>query len=96
MTIDARETKMGIFTRLADHLDRRGNLMGGMMERLHVDPAAFDSLTLGQQLGRAARACAVCSHGEECERWQAAHPDGADKAPGFCPNGALWAATRGS
>lgn len=87
---------MGIFTRLTDHLDRRSNLMGGMMARLHVDHGAFDSLTLGQQLGRAARACVVCSHGEECASWQAAHAGGADKAPSFCPNGALWAATRGS
>lgn len=87
---------MGIFTRLADHLDRRANLMGGMMERLNVDATAFDSLTLGQQLGRAVRACAACSHGEECASWQADHPDGADEAPRFCPNGALWAATRSS
>lgn len=87
---------MGMFTRLTDYMDRRGNLMAGMMERPDVDPASFDTLSLGQQLGRAARACAVCKHGEACASWQGKHPEGADQAPDFCPNGALWAATRGS
>ncbi|NMG41724.1 hypothetical protein GRZ55_21030 [Chelativorans sp. ZYF759] len=86
---------MGIFSRLANHLDRRSDLMGGMMERLGVDPGAFDTLARGQQLGNAARACAMCSHGDECAGWQEAHADGAEKAPDFCPNAALWSATRG-
>lgn len=85
---------MSIFDRVAARIDRQSNLMGGMMKRLDVDAGSVATLGLGLQLAQAARACAACGHSEACESWQVAHPEGADQAPEFCPNGALWAASR--
>ena len=82
---------MGIFSKISDHFERQSRLMGGMMDRLGVSLTDIKADPTGLAVERAVRACAFCSHGGECQAWQDAHPDGADTAPGFCPNAAFWA-----
>jgi hypothetical protein len=84
---------MGMFSRIVDRMNRQGTLMGGMMERLDVDLEGAAGVVLGQQLGRAARLCQFCAHGEVCKVWQETHA-ASDRAPAFCPNAALWDSLR--
>lgn len=82
---------MGIFSKIRDRLDRQSRLMGGMMDRLGVSLGDGKADASGLAMERAVRACAFCGHGGECQAWQEAHPDGAERAPDFCPNAAFWA-----
>jgi ornithine cyclodeaminase/alanine dehydrogenase-like protein (mu-crystallin family) len=85
---------LGVFSRITRHFDRQGSLMAGMMDRLDIDVESFAGVGSGMQAEKAMRACAFCRHGEACQAWQTAHPQGATQAPIFCPNRAFWAAHR--
>ncbi len=82
---------MGIYARIAERIERQARLMGGMMERLEIDPAEVARHSMGMGLERAVRSCLSCASPDVCEKWQAetvgstvAH------APGFCPNAPLF------
>lgn len=82
---------MSIFSKIRDRINRQSRLMGGMMDRLGVTLTDGQVDATGLAVERAVRACAFCGHSEECEAWQDAHTDGAERAPDFCPNAAFWA-----
>lgn len=80
---------MGFFKKLDHHV----NLMTRMAETVHVDlgeALAHESLS-GQDLRSAAMACIGCEGGKECPDWLAGHAQGADVAPTYCRNRALFA-----
>ena len=82
---------MGIFTRIAERMDRQSQLMGAMMERLDVDRAGLATEAEGTRLQAAARSCLMCQDIEKCEAWLAGN---CETTPDFCPNSAVFAMHR--
>jgi len=82
------EVVMGLLKRL----DHHSELMENMAQTLGVDLS--DALTQGRLapsgLRDAMLACVCCTGADECPGWLAKHADGADHAPGYCRNGALF------
>jgi hypothetical protein len=76
---------MGFFTRISERMDRQSQLMGAMMQSLHVDTEAAATEASGARLERAARSCLMCQDSDKCERWLEGHAD-AEAGPDFCPN----------
>ena len=79
---------MGIFTRIADRMDRQTNLMGAMMQRLDVDVVGAAADASGTRLGTAGRKCLACRDSDACQRWLDGNSEG---YPDFCPNASFFA-----
>ncbi|MBA5778023.1 hypothetical protein H2509_12900 [Stappia sp. F7233] len=73
-----------------DRMSEKASLMGRMITTV----GAIDHIPTSQsgdgQLRRAATRCMGCGKPGECAEWLEEHQAGADHAPGFCPNGALF------
>jgi len=79
---------MGLFAKL----DRHADLMNRMAETLHTDLSgalARESLS-AQELRNAIMACVGCEGGSQCPDWLHKHPQGADDAPAYCRNRAVF------
>ncbi len=86
---------MSMLERITARLDQQSLLMGGMMDRLRLDPADIARAASGTRIARAARTCMLCRSSTECRAWQQTVTN-ADEAPDFCPNRALFSLSRGS
>ena len=82
---------MGIMERFEGRLERQAHLMGGMMDRLGVNPERAAQDAFGLDMARATRACLFCRHSDECEVWLSTHP-ATGAAPDFCRNRSFFAA----
>lgn len=82
---------MGIFTRIANHMDRQSGLMHSMMQRMDVDVDSMASYGSGLSLETAVRSCIACHNSDKCEHWLE-NNDGS--APSFCPNASFFASYR--
>lgn len=66
--------------------ERQAQLMGRMMERLRVDPAA--AALRARAFAAAGRRCLWCGASRQCGRWL---EEGGGSAPSFCPNARFFA-----
>lgn len=82
---------MGIFTRIANRMDRQSGLMSAMMQRMDVDMAGVAADGSGLSLEAAVRSCLACHNSEKCQHWLESD-NGAD--PDFCPNASFFALHR--
>ena len=75
-------------------LARHANLVNAMATTVGADlPRAMaEGRLTGEGLRSAVLRCSGCEHTEECVDWLEGHADGADGAPGYCRNRALFAA----
>ena len=82
---------MGIFTRIANRMDRQSGLMGAMMQRMDVDMAGVAADGSGMSLEGASRSWLACKHGNECQHWLESD---SGSEPDFCPNASFFALHR--
>lgn len=82
---------MGIFTRIANRMDRQSGLMGAMMQRLDLDIAGVAGDGSGMALESAIRSCLACRNSDECKHWL---ESGSGSEPDFCPNASFFALHR--
>lgn len=75
-------------------LTRHAALANEMAEKTGADlPRAMaEGRLTGEGVREAVLRCTYCERVEACESWLARHPDGAEAAPGYCRNAALFAA----
>lgn len=66
---------------------RQSRLMGAMMDRLGIDPAA--AALRGRAFDAAMRRCLWCAASGRCGQWLGT-ADRQDPAPAFCPNVAFF------
>ena len=79
---------MGIFTRIANRMDRQSGLMHAMMQRMDVDMDSMAASGSGRSLEAAVRSCLACHNSDECQHWL----EGSDGSePDFCPNAPYFA-----
>ncbi|HEY7383792.1 MAG TPA: DUF6455 family protein [Beijerinckiaceae bacterium] len=76
---------------MAKRVECQARLMGEMMDRLGVDPAAAAREGRGAAFASASRACLLCSHATECRQWL---DEPGRTAPPFCPNAPFFARVR--
>lgn len=76
---------------LMKRLDERAGLMGRMMRIVGATEAMPQDITLAATMRAAAHRCMGCDRPRDCAEWLAEHEDGADRAPGYCRNGDLFA-----
>lgn len=82
---------MGIFTRIANRMERQSGLMGAMMQRMDLDMAGVAADGSGISLEAAIRSCLACGNSDECKHWL---ESGSDTQPNFCPNASFFALHR--
>ncbi|WP_186389037.1 MULTISPECIES: DUF6455 family protein [unclassified Stappia] len=80
---------------LMKRLDERAGLMGRMMRTVGADDTLPSGMILESTMRTAAARCMGCERPQDCANWLEEHADGAAHAPGFCPNGELFAAWTG-
>jgi hypothetical protein len=66
-------------------VERQAVRMHEMMDRLHVDPAAFARLRQGEVYAEARARCLYCGATDKCLRWLEGQ-DRPGKRPDFCLN----------
>jgi hypothetical protein len=72
--------------RMSRRAERQARLMGGMMERVGVDPERAPQR--GWAFAAASRRCLWCAAVDVCAAWQ--KETGGSDAPAFCPNAAFF------
>lgn len=86
---------MGIFSRVADRIDRQGQLMGSMMDCLDVDLERACREGEGWRMENAIRSCILCRDSDACACWLRRHAkDECVSGPPFCPNHIFFAQHR--
>ncbi len=70
----------GIVARMARMATRVGADMGIAFREGRLSP---------EDLSSAITRCHGCTSTDECDAWLAAHPEGADRPPGYCRNADL-------
>ncbi|MDH3265236.1 MAG: DUF6455 family protein [Paracoccaceae bacterium] len=75
-------------------LARHANLVNTMASTVGADlsRAVAEGRLTGEGLRTAVLRCSGCEHPGECGDWLEGHADGAEAAPGYCRNRALFAA----
>uniref|UniRef100_UPI003BA9CAD9 DUF6455 family protein n=1 Tax=Stappia sp. TaxID=1870903 RepID=UPI003BA9CAD9 len=76
---------------LLKRMDERARLMGEMMRTVGATEGMPESLSLEASLRRAAGNCLGCTRPQECSQWLEDNAEGAERAPGYCPNADLFA-----
>ena len=73
-------------------LTKHANLVNRMAEAVDApfDEAILDGRLPAESLRSAILRCTSCEHPDDCARWLAAHPQGADAPPGYCRSGELF------